>query len=226
MDSPTSNLANETHWEKAAKTRMGTYLTRLETAFISETFMPSKDSTVIDVGAEAGRFSLLAAKHNVSVIGIDIDAYSLRRLKQKNKDVTVVQADARNIPFKSNSFDGVFMVEVIDYIPQLDEALGECYRVLKSDSPFVLSFGNQSSLKAKLRALRGKTYMHSYRKVMQSLLKVGFKVNAKLGYSWLPFGRMSQNRLVPILASAERTFGLRKLPRLSPWVMLNAAKST
>ena len=219
-------MADETHWEKAAKTRMGKYLTRLETAFISKAFTPSKDGVVIDVGAEAGRFSLLAANHNLSVIAIDIDAYSLRRIKQKNKEVTVVQADARNIPFQSNSFDGVFMVEVLDYIPQLDKVLGECNRVLKSDSPFVLSFGNQSSIKAKLRALHGKSYMHSYRRVMLSLLKVGFKVNRKLGYNWLPLGRMSQSRLVPILASVEAIFGLRKLPRLSPWVLLSGTKST
>jgi len=205
---------------------MGKYLTRLETTFISKTFVPSKNSVVIDVGAEAGRFSLLASNRKVSVIGIDLDVYSLRRLKQKNKDVNVVQADARNIPFKSNSFDGAFMIEVLDYIPQLDEALGECYRVLKSESPFVLSFGNQSSLKAKFRTLHGKSYMHSYNRVMQSLLKVGFRVKAKLGYSWLPFGRMSQSHLVPILASAERVSGLRKLPSLSPWVILSATKST
>jgi len=223
---PTENLADETHWEKAAKTRMGKYLMRLETAFISKAFTQSRDSIVIDVGAEAGRFSLLAANHNLSVIAIDIDAYSLRRLRQKNKEVTVVQADARNIPFQSNSFNGVFMVEVLDYIPQLDKALSECNRVLKSDSPFVLSFGNQSSIKAKLKALHGKSYMHSYRRVMLSLLRVGFKVNRKLGYNWLPFGRMSQSRLVPILANVEVIFGLRKLPRLSPWVLLSGTKST
>ena len=76
------------------------------------------------MGAEAGRFSLLAAKSNISVIGIDIDSYSLRRLKQKNKDVTVIQADARKTPFRNSSFDAVFMIEVLDYIPQLEEALG------------------------------------------------------------------------------------------------------
>ena len=205
---------------------MGKYLTSLETAFIAKVFDLSKSSFVIDIGAEAGRFSLLAANSKVSVVGIDIDAYSLRRLKQKNKDVTVVQADARHIPFKNSSFDEVFMVEVLDYIPQLDEAMGECYRVLKADSPFIVSFGNRSSLKAKFRILRGKSYTHSYRKVTQSLLKMGFRINDQLGYSWLPFGRMSQSRLVPLLAGAERVFGLRRLPRFSPWVMLNATKST
>jgi ubiquinone/menaquinone biosynthesis C-methylase UbiE len=219
------DVPEETHWEYAAKTRMGKYLTRLETDFISKAIDPSKTGVVIDVGAEAGRFSLMAAKSSITVIAIDIDAYSLRRLKLKNKNVAVIQADARKIPFKNESFDGVIMVEVLDYIPQLDEAMGECHRILKSGAPLVLSFGNQSSLKAKLRGLRGKSYQHSYKKVTRCLVQTGFKVTARLGYSWLPFGRTSQSKLVPVLAGAERVFGLRRIPRLSPWVILSALKS-
>jgi ubiquinone/menaquinone biosynthesis C-methylase UbiE len=221
-----ATLSEETHWEKAAKTRMGKYLTRLETDFLLNSVDPSKTSMVIDVGAEAGRFSLIAANSNITVIGIDIDSYSLRRLKQKNKDVTVIQADARKIPLKEGTFDAVFMIEVLDYIPELTETLDECCRILKSDSPLVLSFGNQSSFKAKLRALKGKSYMHSYGNVMRSLLKTGFTVNAKMGYSWVPLGRTSQSRLVSFLASAEKLFGLRHIPSLSPWVILQATKSS
>jgi 2-polyprenyl-3-methyl-5-hydroxy-6-metoxy-1,4-benzoquinol methylase len=223
--SQTPAVTEETHWEKAAKTRMGKYLTRLETDFISKAINPSETAMVIDVGAEAGRFSLNAADSNIAVNAIDIDAYSLRRLKLKNRNVTVLQADARKIPFKSDSLDGVIMVEVLDYIPQLDQALGECWRVLKPGSPLVLSFGNQASLKARFRGLSGKSYTHSYRKVLCCLSDTGFAVNAKLGYSWLPVGRTSQSRLVPLLAGAEKVFLLRRIPSLSPWVILRASKS-
>jgi ubiquinone/menaquinone biosynthesis C-methylase UbiE len=223
--SHTEIFSDETHWESAAKTRMGKYLTRLETGFISKTIDLSNSGAIIDVGAEAGRFSLMAANNNYAVTAIDIDSYSLSRLKLKNNHVTVIQADARKIPFKSDSFDGVIMVEVLDYIPQLEDALSECHRILKLNAPLVLSFGNKSSFKAKLRALKGKSYLHSYRKVTQCLVQTGFKVTARLGYSWLPFGRTSQSRLVPILAGAEKVFGLRRIPRLSPWVILSASKS-
>ncbi len=221
-----TNLAEETHWENAAKTRMGEYLTRIETAFIQKTVDPSKMGLVIDVGAEAGRFSLLAANRNVQVIGIDLDAYSLRRLKLKNRDITVIQADARYIPFKNGAFDALFMVEVLDYILELDGTIAECQRVLKAESSFVVSFGNQSSLKAKVRGLRGKSYTHSYRDVMQSLFEAGFKVNSQLGYNWLPFGRMSESRFVPFLAGVEKIFGLRRIPSFSPWVIVEATKSS
>jgi ubiquinone/menaquinone biosynthesis C-methylase UbiE len=225
LENRKADLSEETHWEKAAKTRMGKYLTRLEMDFVRKSFDTSEAHLIVDVGAEAGRFSLTAANSDATVIGLDIDAYSLRRLKLKSKDVNVIQADARRIPLRDGIFDAVLMIEVLDYIPEVAETFGECSRILKPSHPLLLSFGNQSSLKAKLRWLRGKSYLHTYGKIMQCLLKAGFTVTRKMGYSWLPFGRTSESRLVPFLAGVERLFGLRRMPSLSPWVMLCAVTS-
>ena len=193
---------------------MGKYLTSLDTDFILRAIDPAKSSVIVDVGAE------------VAVISNDIDFCSLKRLKQKSTDVIVIQADARKIPLKDVLWTTVFVIEVLDYIPQLEEALSECLRILKPPSSLILSFGNQSSLKPKLRELRGKTYMHPYSNVMQCLLKLGFKIDAKKGHTWLPFGRMSQSRLVPFLGGIEEILGLQRISSLSPWVILYAAKSS
>lgn len=218
-------LSVETHWEKAAKTRMGKYLTHLETNFISKSINLAKEGiTVLDVGAEAGRFSLLATNSKAVVVSLDIDSYSLKRLKLKTKQVNIIQADARKLPLKDEVFDAVFMIEVLDYIPELESALAECKRTLKSDTSCILSFGNKSSMKAKLKAMQGKSYRHSYRNVIHCLTKTGFVVLKKSGYSWLPFGRVSENRFVPILAGIERAFGLRKISRFSPWVIMHVTK--
>jgi ubiquinone/menaquinone biosynthesis C-methylase UbiE len=218
-------MLEETHWEKAAKTRMGKYLTSIETDFISSFVDLSKVRLIVDVGAEAGRFSLLAASGKVEVVSLDIDAYSLHRLKNKHKDAMVIQADARYLPLQSGLFDAVFMIEVIDYILESLNAITECSRILKPASPFILSFGNQSSLKAKLRGLRGKSYMHSYREIINDVKKAGLTIVGKKGYSWLPFGRTSENGLVSLLASAEKVLGLRRIPSWSPWVLISAKSS-
>ena len=217
-----NELTAETHWELAAKTRMGKYLTNLETDFIHKSIDLSQTNiTVMDVGAEAGRFSLLAANSKAMVVSIDVNSYALKRLKIKNKDVNIIQADARQLPLRDGVFDVVFMIEVLDYIPELDQALSECKRTLKKNASSILSFGNKSSLKAKLKAMQGKSYRHSYKEVMQCLSKTGFLVNKKIGYSWLLFGRTSQSSLVPILARFERFFGLRRVVRFSPWVIIH-----
>jgi ubiquinone/menaquinone biosynthesis C-methylase UbiE len=216
----------ETHWEMAAKTRMGKYLTAVEMGFISKVVDFSKPDFVLDVGAESGRISLFALNNKTNVVSIDIDCVSLKRLKQRTKQVYIVAADAKKLPFKNDVFDATFMIEVLDYIPELSVALNECNRTLKHNSNCVLSFGNKSSFKAKLKGLKGKSYLHSYKEVVQDLSKVGLSSRTKLGYNWLPFGRTSQNGLVPILAWLEWVFGLRRLCRYSPWVMFHVVKQS
>jgi len=223
-----SDSIQETHWEMAAKTRMGKYLTQVEIAFIAKAvdFSKTEGGLVLDVGAESGRISLFALNTKTDVVSIDIDRGSLKRLKQRTKQAYIVVADARKLPFNSDVFDAAFMIEVLDYIPELEVALNECNRTLKLNSNCVLSFGNKSSFKAKLKGLKGKSYLHSHREVMQNLPKTGFCLHAQLGYNWLPFGRISQNSLVPILAWLEWAFGLRRLRRYSPWVMFHVVKQS
>jgi ubiquinone/menaquinone biosynthesis C-methylase UbiE len=218
-------ISAETHWEQAAKTRMGTYLTQIETHFIQNNINLQQTKTIMDVGAEAGRFSQFSKTNLTETISIDIDKYGLKRLKHNAKDTNTVQADARKIPLKDEVFDAVFMIEVLDYVPELHQALAECRRTLKPNASVILSFGNKSSLKAKLRELTGKSYQHSYRHVIQTLTETGFQVKKKTGYNWLLFGRMSENPLIPFLAKMERLFGFRKIPSLSPWVIVHAIKS-
>ena len=195
----------------------------METQFIQNAIDLSSVNAVMDVGAEAGRFSQFP-KENTTVISLDIDSYGLKRLKQKAKHINTVQADARKIPLKNETLDAILMIEVLDYIPELHEALAECYRTLKPGASIIVSFGNKSSLKAKLRETRGKSYTHSYQNVMRSLLETGFKVKKRMGYNWHPFGRTSENLLIPLLTMAERLFALRKIPRYSPWVIIHAEK--
>ncbi len=203
---------------------MGKYLTRMETNFILTSIDLSRINAVLDVGAEAGRFSQLTTNGNASVVSIDIEPTSLKRLKLKNKAANVIQADGRKIPLRESLLDAIFAIEVLDYIPELDQVIAECYRILKPNSSLFLTFGNKSSLKSKLRALRGNPYRHSYSEVAQSMQKTSFRLKRKMGYNWLPLGRMSENPLIPLLATLERIFGLRKAVRFSPWVMVQAEK--
>jgi ubiquinone/menaquinone biosynthesis C-methylase UbiE len=209
MDKTEQTLSNsdvsmqETHWEMAEKTRMGKYLTEVETVFIKKTVDFSKTDLVLDVGAEAGRISLIALSTKTNVVGIDIDVSSLRRLRKRTKQACVVAADARYLPFKNDSFDVVFMIEVLDYIPELNVTLTDCNRILKPTSSCILSFGNGSSFKGKLKNMKNKQYLHSFKSVIQELPASNFICADSLGFNWPLFGRTSQNFLVPISAWFE-----------------------
>jgi ubiquinone/menaquinone biosynthesis C-methylase UbiE len=212
-------------WETAARTKLGKYLTDIETQFVLNAIEATQPHMILDIGAGAGKFSLLAAKSNIDVVSIDIVSYGLKRLQLKQPDVQVIKADARKIPLKDGIFDSIVMVEVLDYIPELEEVFSDCQRTLKNEASFVFSFGNRASLKQKLKQLRGNSYLHSYKSVMKSLAEADFKVRKKQGFNWLPFGRTSENPLVPSFAFTERILGLRRIPRLSPWVMVHAVKT-
>jgi SAM-dependent methyltransferase len=216
----------ETHWEMAEKTRMGKYLTEVESFFIKKSVDFSKTDLVLDVGAESGRISLIALNTKANVVGVDIDVISLKRLRRRTKQVYVIAADARYLPFKDEVFDAVFMIEVLDYIFTIDIALNDCNRVLKPNSNCILSFGNKSSFKGKLKSLKSKPYLHSFKSVMQSLSVSDFICISSLGFNWPLFGRTSQNYLVPVFAWLERALGLRRLRRCSPWVIFHVVKHT
>ncbi len=220
-----NDYSQEMFWETAARTKLGKYLTDIETHFVLNAIETTQPRMILDIGAGAGKFSLLAAKSNIDVVSIDIVSYGLKRLQLKKPDVQVIKADARRIPLKDGIFDAIVMIEVIDYIPELDEVFKDCQRTLKKDASFVFSFGNKTSVKQKLKQLRGNSYLHSYKSVMKNLAKADFKVTKKQGYNWLPFGRTSENPLVPLFAFTERISGLKRIPSLSPWVMVHAVKN-
>ena len=90
----TKTFLEETHWEKAAETRMGKYLTRIELGFIKGSMDLSSARAIMDVGAEAGRFSHLSADAETNLVSLDIDSYGLKWLKQKMKKVDVVRRSA------------------------------------------------------------------------------------------------------------------------------------
>ncbi|MEM3596557.1 MAG: class I SAM-dependent methyltransferase [Candidatus Bathyarchaeia archaeon] len=214
----------ETYWEKKNRTRMGIYITNVEMQFIFDSKSLKKGGLAVDVGAGAGRFSLPAAEI-MNVAAVDLDLHALKRLKFKNRDVEVILADARFMPLKNGVTDDVIMIELLDCVAESEAIISECSRILKDNGAIFLSFGNKSSIKGKIKKLVGKPYLHSYKEILGILKSKKFKIVKKMGFNWVPFGRVSDNPLVPLFAKGERIFGLRKLVRFSPWVIIHAIKT-
>ncbi len=216
------DVSTETFWEVAARTKMGSYLTKIETDFFREAINNPDYKLVCDVGTGAGKFSLIAVEKNLETVSLDIDLHGLKRLRLKTRKVHLIQADARALPLKPGIADAVFSMEVLDYIPELDKVLTECRTISKNGAGLTFSFGNQSSFKSKVRNMQGKNYMHSYNEVIAGLNKAGYKILKKKGFNWLPFNRSSENISIPLLGKLERIFGFRRVVRYSPWVLMSA----
>lgn len=99
---------------------------------------------VLEIGCGSGAFTTFVARavgKSSVVYALDIQSEMLKQLKTKlslpeNKDIKnikIVNADACALPFSDNFFDLVFMVTVLQEIPDKNKALQEVKRVLKTN---------------------------------------------------------------------------------------------
>ncbi len=96
------------------------------------------DSKVLDVGAGAGRHSkLLRDELQVSVKSLELSDVGVEFCKTKNLDV--IQADATDMPFEDETFDGVVAMDILEHIPNDFQAVAEIARVMKNESQALIT---------------------------------------------------------------------------------------
>lgn len=102
----------------------------------------------LDLGCGTGWIHevLQTKAYHRHLVGIDISEGMLRFAR--HKQMTVVMGDAENLPFKSNSFDGILAKGVLHHLQDIRSSVGELYRVLKPGGFVVLADPNRSPLRA------------------------------------------------------------------------------
>jgi ubiquinone/menaquinone biosynthesis C-methylase UbiE len=86
---------------------------------------------ILDVGTGTGRISIPLLGRGADLVGSDLSAKMLRRLREKHLTARIAQADASNLPFPGDCFDAVLTVHVLHLVDPWLDALGEIRRVLK-----------------------------------------------------------------------------------------------
>lgn len=91
---------------------------------------------VLDVGSADGMFSkvILDKSKASKLIGIDVVKSSVDWAKKhwkRNKRMKFMVGDAEDLKFKTNTFDAVFCLEVLEHVCQPKKALKEFKRVMK-----------------------------------------------------------------------------------------------
>lgn len=81
-----------------------------------------KEHNVLDVGAGDGKIT-----HLCGFTGVDNEPEAVRLAQEKGADV--VLGSAYSLPFADNSFDAVFMGDVLEHMEFPDKALKEARRV-------------------------------------------------------------------------------------------------
>jgi len=102
---------------------------------------------VLEVGPGNGTYTMGAARQigpEGELVTIDIEPKMIERVNQRIASEGLVNIDARvaniyELPFEDQSFDLIYMIAVINEIPDIPRALAEFNRVLKPSGTLVFS---------------------------------------------------------------------------------------
>ena len=95
----------------------------------------------LDFGCGEGALLPSLATGYRQVIGVDIDIGAAACLVSDYglDNVSLIRADGRSLPVRSESVDAVFAADVLEHIPDFDAALLEIHRVLRSGGLLLVS---------------------------------------------------------------------------------------
>ena len=120
--------------------------------------LPHSGGKALDVGSGSGRNHAIIEKAGYKWVGCDTADYP-----------GVIKGDAHNLPFDRNIFDLVVIWQVMEYLDDPWQAIGEIFRVLK---PGGMVIGSASFLEP----MHGKVYFNFSQYGLEKILKTkGFK---------------------------------------------------
>jgi ubiquinone/menaquinone biosynthesis C-methylase UbiE len=100
------------------------------------------ESVVLDVGCGSGMFFMQIAPKVDAVVGVDLSRELLLLAKKRAKElgtVSVVLADADNLPFKMTVFDCFFIFTVLQNMPNPAKTLQGLQFSAQPDAKFVVT---------------------------------------------------------------------------------------
>ena len=108
----------------------------------------ARGKVVLDIACGEGFGSALLARNAAKVIGIDVDAVTVRHATEMYghlRNVSFVIGDCRAIPLETNSVDFIVSFETIEHIDEHDQMLAELGRVLRPNGALIISSPNKGN---------------------------------------------------------------------------------
>ncbi len=122
-------------------------------------------SSVLDLGIAEGPFLPTLSVYFKSVVGVDMDFRAIETAKRivdfpkhTLHNISLSVANGYRLPFKTDSFDLLFCLEVIEHVSNTKTLLSEISRVLKPNGIFVCSVPIEIGVPLLLRHIAGKVF--------------------------------------------------------------------
>ena len=102
-----------------------------------------KAKKILDVGCGLGMYSQEFSEEGALVSGIDVDGKKTEQAKELFPKINFQTAPGEKIPFANNSFDIVFLHEVLEHVKDEEKTIKEIVRVLKTGGRLILFVPNR-----------------------------------------------------------------------------------
>ena len=186
---------------------------------------------VLDLGTGRGEIAYQSSTRGSQVIGLDyaLAALDLAKLlkeksEKKNRPFSLILSDARKLPFKENSFDVIFMLDIVEHLAQDDllSVFRQVHKTLRPNGRLIIhtmpnlnyykygyplyrfgmrAFGRKLPKDARDRFYHGKVHVNiqSPKSLRDNLRTSGFqKINVKLTQLSGPFAKRLLCSIIPL----------------------------
>ena len=142
---PTDNYAKgfDFQWNRHPLTQHDSHsnTTISEDRFFQETRWPRQldGELVLEVGCGSGRFTAQAISTGATVIATDLSGAvdANYGVHQDVENLLIVQADIYRMPFRSETFDKVFCLGVLQHTPNVEKSFRTLVELVKPDGSYV-----------------------------------------------------------------------------------------
>ncbi|HEY6024229.1 MAG TPA: class I SAM-dependent methyltransferase [Pseudolabrys sp.] len=211
---------------------------RLIAAFQRLSGLPT-GARVADLGCGSGVFTELLRRRGYQSVGLDISPKLVAVGRRKYPGLELIEGDAENLPFESDSLDGVLLSGLVHHFPDPRRLASEVRRVLKPGGRFVAFDPNRMNPFMWLYRDRASPFYSSVgvtenerpilaRRVADIFRREGFRVQsdflAGLAYRYVASRRT--RLLLPIYNFIDNViFNLAILKPFRPFVLTSGEKS-
>ncbi len=111
-------------------------------------FKPFIKGKILDFGCGQGEFTYIASKYCSSVCGIDCSEIAINKAKNSYPEIDFqLLGESSKFTYPDESFDAIFMIDVLEHILDTETLLEETNRVLKSNGHLLIATSQLTRLK-------------------------------------------------------------------------------
>ena len=110
-------------------------------------YIKTNAGKTLDLGSGEGIWMMELSKRKADMYGVDISFDALKNTQNiliaNNSIPKIVQGDAQRPPFKSNSFDQIICLDVLEHVEDPGRIFAEANRCLKKHGQFIITVPNE-----------------------------------------------------------------------------------